>query len=49
MGDDYWRYGIEANRRELSAVMRYTFEQGLVKRPGDFEAMFHPGTLNLRG
>jgi len=49
MGDDYWRYGIEANRKELSAVMRYTFEQGLVKRPGDFETMFHPSTLNLRG
>ena len=49
MGDDYWRYGIEANRSELSAVMRYTFEQGLVKKQDDFEAMFHPSTLNLRG
>jgi len=30
MGDDYWRYGIEANRKELESVMRYTHEQGLV-------------------
>ena len=40
---------IEANRKELEAVMRYTYEQGLVKRLGDFEDMFHPSTLNLQG
>jgi 4,5-dihydroxyphthalate decarboxylase len=22
MGDDYWRYGIEANRKELESVVR---------------------------
>jgi len=49
MGDDYWRYGIEANRKELEAVMRYTFEQGLVKEHGNFEEMFYPDTLNLLG
>jgi 4,5-dihydroxyphthalate decarboxylase len=46
MGDDYWRYGIEANRKELEAVMRYTYEQGLVKRQIDFEPMFHASTLD---
>jgi 4,5-dihydroxyphthalate decarboxylase len=45
MGDDYWPYGIEANRNELDLVMRYTFEQGLVKRQMDFEPLFHPSTL----
>ncbi len=49
MGNDYWRYGIEANRKELEAIMRYTYEQGLVKEHGEFEEMFHPGTLNLLG
>jgi 4,5-dihydroxyphthalate decarboxylase len=49
MGDDYWRYGIEANRKELEAVMRYTYEQGLVKKHGRFEEMFHPDTLDLLG
>ena len=49
MGDDYWRYGIEANRKELEAIMRYTYEQGLVKEHGGFEEMFHPGTLELLG
>ena len=45
MGDDYWRYGIEANRKELELVMRYTYEQGLVKRQIDFEQLFHPSTF----
>jgi len=45
MGDDYWRYGIAVNRKELEHVMRYTHEQGLVKRRMDFEEMFHPSTL----
>jgi len=49
MGNDYWRYGIEANRKELEAVMRYSYEQGLVKKHGRFEEMFHPSTLELQG
>ncbi len=49
MGNDYWRYGIEANRKELEAIMRYTYEQGLVKEHGRFEEMFHPSTLELLG
>jgi len=46
MGDDYWRYGIEANQTELEAIMRYTYEQGLVKRKMGFESLFHPSTLD---
>jgi 4,5-dihydroxyphthalate decarboxylase len=49
MGDDYWSYGIEANRKELELVMRYTHEQGLVKELGDYKDMFHPSTLDLHG
>jgi 4,5-dihydroxyphthalate decarboxylase len=45
MGDDYWRYGIEANRKELELVMRYTYEQGLVKQQIGYEELFHPSTL----
>ena len=44
MGKDYWRYGIEANRKELDLVMRYTYEQGLVKEQIAFETLFHPST-----
>jgi hypothetical protein len=39
---DFWRYGIDANRKELELVMRYTHEQGLVKEKHKFEEMFHP-------
>jgi 4,5-dihydroxyphthalate decarboxylase len=45
IGDDYWRYGIEANRKELESVMRYIYEQCLVKRHVEFELLFHPSTL----
>jgi len=47
MGKNFWPYGIEPNRKELELVMRYTYEQGLVKRLGNFKDMFHPGTLSL--
>lgn len=42
MGADYWRYGLEANRKELDLVMRYVHEQGLVKERRGFEQMFVP-------
>ncbi len=45
LGDDYWRYGIEASRKEPESVMRYACEQGLVKRHLEFEPLFHPSTL----
>ena len=48
MGENFWPYGIEANRRELERVMRYTHEQGLVKRHLKFEELFHPSTLELK-
>jgi 4,5-dihydroxyphthalate decarboxylase len=49
MGEDYWRYGIDANRKELELVMRYTHEQGLVGKLGNFQDMFLPSTLDLHG
>ena len=47
MGNNYWPYGIEANRKELELVMRYTHEQGLSKRCVEIEEVFHPATLSL--
>ena len=47
MGKNFWPYGVEANRKELELVMRYTHEQGLVKHSLNFEELFHPSTLNL--
>ncbi len=48
MGNNYWKYGIEANRKELESIMRYVFEQGLVKRQITFEELFDPTTLELK-
>lgn len=47
MGKNFWKYGIEANRKELELIMRYVYEQGLVKRRLKFEKLFHPSTLQL--
>ncbi len=48
MGDNYWKYGIESNRKELEVLMRYVYEQGLVKHQIKFEELFAPSTLNLQ-
>ena len=48
MGENFWPYGIEPNRKELELVMRYTHEQGLVKRRLKFEELFHHSTLELK-
>jgi 4,5-dihydroxyphthalate decarboxylase len=47
MGDNFWPYGVEANRKELELVMRYTYEQGLAKRRLEVDEVFHPSTLDL--
>jgi 4,5-dihydroxyphthalate decarboxylase len=48
MGQNYWKYGIEANRKELEAIMRYVYEQGLVKEQITFEELFAPSSLNFK-
>ncbi len=48
MGNNYWKYGIEANRKELESIMRYVYEQGLVKRQITFEELFDSSTLDLQ-
>ena len=47
MGDNFWPYGDKANLKELDLVMRYTHEQGLVKRRLKVDEVFHPSTLEL--
>ena len=47
MGEDFWSYGVEANRRELAAVSRYAFEQGIIDRQLAVEDLFAPSTLSL--
>ena len=47
MGDNYWPYGIEANRKTLEALLQYSYEQGLAKRKVPIEELFHPSTLDF--
>jgi len=48
MGDNYWPYGIEANRKVLEAMFLYSYEQGLASRQLTIEELFHPTTLELQ-
>ncbi len=48
MGENFWKYGIDANRKELESIMRYVYEQGLVKHQIKFEELFDTSTLELK-
>jgi 4,5-dihydroxyphthalate decarboxylase len=43
-GEDYWPYGIEANRRTLEPFLQYAYEQGVAKRRLEPEELFAPET-----
>lgn len=45
MGDDFWPYGVEANRKTLAACLRHHQEQGILKRVFKIEELFAPETL----
>jgi 4,5-dihydroxyphthalate decarboxylase len=47
MGENYWPYGIEPNRKALEALFRYSHEQGLARKKLKIEELFHPSTLEL--
>jgi hypothetical protein len=44
--EDWWPYGISANRATLDANLRYHFEQGLTKRRWQIEEIFTPDLLD---
>ena len=45
MGEDFWSYGVDANRKTLENFLRHHHAQGLSSRLVTPEEMFHPGTL----
>jgi 4,5-dihydroxyphthalate decarboxylase len=47
MGEDYWPYGLDANRHVLEVFLRYHHEQGLSKQRLAPEDLFAPSTLDL--
>ena len=44
MGDDYWSYGVGANRSTLETFVRHHHSQGLSKRLMTVDELFHPAT-----
>lgn len=45
MGQDYWPYGLSANRGVLETFLRYMYDQHLVDRRYDPTELFAPETL----
>lgn len=44
MGDDFWSYGLDANRKTLEVFLKHHHSQGLSSRQVAPEELFHPGT-----
>ena len=47
MGDNFWPYGIEPNRKALEALFQYSNEQGLANKKLTIEELFHPSSLRF--
>jgi 4,5-dihydroxyphthalate decarboxylase len=44
MGEDFWPYGLDANRKVLDTFLEHHYRQGLSPRRVKAEELFHPGT-----
>lgn len=49
MGENYWAYNIENNRRTLEAMTQFAHEQGLSAQRIDYESFFHLEAARLPG
>lgn len=47
MGENYWPYGIEANRKTLETLFRYSYEQGLASKQLTIADLFDKSFLNI--
>jgi len=47
MGENFWPYGVDANRKTLEALFQYSYEQGLAMRRLTVEELFHPSTMGM--
>ncbi|WP_428492619.1 hypothetical protein [Rhodopila sp.] len=46
LGEDWWPYGIAANRDAIGAVPRYNYQQGITRRRFSIEDIFLPYLLD---
>ncbi len=44
-GSDPWPYNLEDNRKALEAVVRYEYDQGMIKKGPKVEDLFFPASL----
>ena len=47
MGEDFWRYGVQENIKEIETLTRYAYEQGLVSRKLGVEDLFPPSVIEV--
>jgi 4,5-dihydroxyphthalate decarboxylase len=47
MGEDFWRYGVKENAKEIEALTRYAYEQGLVSRKLEPEDLFPASVIEV--
>jgi 4,5-dihydroxyphthalate decarboxylase len=47
MGEDFWKYGVQENMREIEALTQYAHEQGLVDRKVGVEELFARSTFEV--
>ena len=45
-GENFWPYGVEANRRALEKLAAYAHRQGLTPRPLEMEELFGESALD---
>jgi 4,5-dihydroxyphthalate decarboxylase len=49
MGENYWAYNVENNRKVLEAMTQYAYEQGLSPKRIDYMEFFHPEAAAFAG
>jgi len=49
MGDNYWPYNVEDNRRTLAAIAQFAHQQGLTPHLVDYNQWFDPQAAALAG
>jgi len=47
LGEDFWSYGVPANRHVVEAFLRHHHAQGLSSRLVTVDEMFHPSTFEV--
>jgi 4,5-dihydroxyphthalate decarboxylase len=47
MGEDYWPYGVKENLKDIEAMARYSYDQGLAVRKMKPEELFAKSTLEI--